>query len=153
MQISLTEMYIWHNLHIFYTVLQAGLPCVIADPDPDSSQASFEVDLSIANQVTENLITGQRPPAQSDFRPEFVRLPPPLHVCEDELAWLNPTDVEHTVAWDSSMCVSNTSSIEVKKLMAKAFKGRGGFTCLFIYLFVCLFCMSCKLSLGVASFF
>ncbi|XP_066268363.1 CCR4-NOT transcription complex subunit 11-like [Branchiostoma lanceolatum] len=102
---------------------KAGLPCVIADSDPDSSQASFEFDLSLANQVTENLITGQRPPAQSDFRPEFVRLAPPLHVCEDELAWLNPTDVEHTVAWDSSMCVSNTSSIEVKKLMAKAFKG------------------------------
>ncbi|XP_038053040.1 CCR4-NOT transcription complex subunit 11-like [Patiria miniata] len=98
---------------------RAGLSCIMSDPDPDVGST---YDAEMASSVMESLMCGNKPPMDASFRPELIRLAPPLHVCEDELVWMNPVTADHNLAWDHTMCVNNSAGIEVKRLMTKAFK-------------------------------
>ncbi|KAL3841387.1 hypothetical protein ACJMK2_019540 [Sinanodonta woodiana] len=107
---------------------KSAMPCIV--PDPDSKPTSFEqfgkpgvINPDVQRQTIEALLATNKPPVENCIRPEFIRLAPPLHVAEDELAWLNPTDVEYSIAWDTTMCVSSSAGTEVRRLMARAFKG------------------------------
>ena len=36
---------------------------------------------------------------------------------------MNPVDMDYSVAWDTTMCVSSSAGVEIRRLMSKAFKG------------------------------
>lgn len=40
-----------------------------------------------------------------------------------QFAWLNPVEGDYNIAWDNTMGVSCSAGVEVRRLMAKAFKG------------------------------
>ncbi|WAR03358.1 CNO11-like protein [Mya arenaria] len=82
-----------------------------------------QINPDVQRHCMEELFTNNKPPVENCMRPEFIRLAPPLHIAEDELCWLNPTDVEYNIGWDTTMCVSSSVGTEVRRLMAKAFKG------------------------------
>ncbi|KAK3743853.1 hypothetical protein QZH41_011848 [Actinostola sp. cb2023] len=97
-----------------------GISSILADPDPESSVG---FDSSAASKITETLITGFDPPSNTSLHPTYARVPPPLYSCEDELVWMNPSATAPSIEWDSSMCVTNSAGGEMRRMMAKAFKG------------------------------
>ncbi|CAG0918653.1 unnamed protein product [Notodromas monacha] len=104
---------------------KAGIPVVIDDPDPNAEQTTTP-DPEKIKKTVEDLMAGPNPLANQYYVPEFISLVPPLFVCEDELAWMNPnekwSDDVHKPSWDSRMCAADTSNLEAKKLMAKAYQ-------------------------------
>ncbi|XP_074662057.1 CCR4-NOT transcription complex subunit 11-like [Tubulanus polymorphus] len=107
---------------------RCGIPCIV--PDPDLKPISFEqfhkpgsINQDVQRQTIESLLSGQKPSVNLCLKPEFIRLAPPLHIAEDELAWLNPMESDHQIAWDSTMCLSNSAGTEVRRLTVKAIKG------------------------------
>jgi len=101
-----------------------SIPVVLADPDMRQATSGSPVEQNYSKTTVESLLTGEKGIFEQNFRPEIVRLVPPLYICEDELAWLQPSEpCDHKVAWDGSMCVGNSAGMEAKRLMSKAFKG------------------------------
>merc|ERR1712048_1518207 len=75
-------------------------------------------------QLIEELACGKNPPVAEFNQPPWIRPVPPLHKgSDDELLWLNPTNNDYHFEWDTNMCAENTVEVEVRQLMAKAFKG------------------------------
>lgn len=99
-------------------LVKSGLPAIIADPDIDNSSV-FD---STAAQISETLVTGENAPSEMSFKPQFIRVPPPLYQCEDEFVWMNPHEERPSIEWDKSLCASSSSGSEVHQLMAQAFK-------------------------------
>ncbi|XP_054277880.1 CCR4-NOT transcription complex subunit 11 [Macrosteles quadrilineatus] len=99
---------------------RAALSVLVPDSD---LRSSLPVDPVAAHKTVEALLTGPLPVSAQNYRPEMLRLAPPLHVCEDELVWLNMVSPsEHQAAMDVTACVWNCAGVEAKKLMVKAFK-------------------------------
>ena len=57
------------------------------------------VNPDVQRQTAEFLLTGTHPPAECCLKPDFIRLAPPLHSCEDEVGspFLIRVDVAITV--------------------------------------------------------
>ncbi|XP_065940834.1 CCR4-NOT transcription complex subunit 11 isoform X3 [Magallana gigas] len=107
---------------------KSAMPCVV--PDRDTKPSSFDhfgkpgvINPDVQRQTIESLLTGNKAPVENCMMPEFIRLAPPLHIAEDELCWMNPVDMDYSVAWDTTMCVSSSAGVEIRRLMSKAFKG------------------------------
>ncbi|CAN7992263.1 unnamed protein product [Ixodes hexagonus] len=100
---------------------RSGIPLVVADPDP--KPVVFGGDAPSPAKAMQQLLAVDKPPVESVFQPEFLRLVPPLHDADGEVLWLTPVnEEEHAVVWDPSMCLSDTAGGEAKRLMARAFK-------------------------------
>lgn len=103
------------------SVSKCGNPIIL--PDMDHSKET-EFDETTVRGIMEGLITGDPPLCRQSYRPEFLRLVPPLYHSINEIAWFNVTEpTQFTIEYDASMCVSNCAGAEARKLMGKAFKG------------------------------
>lgn len=100
---------------------RSAIPVIL--PDSDVRLPSLPVDPATTRKTAEALLTGHSPIVSQNYRPEMLRLAPPLHNCEDELVWLTLDEPsEHKVAYDVTACVWNCAGVEAKKLMVRAFK-------------------------------
>ncbi|XP_012258138.1 CCR4-NOT transcription complex subunit 11 [Athalia rosae] len=102
------------------SISKCGNPVIL--PDMDRSKAG-EIDKKIGKSITESLVIGEPPFCSQSYRPEFLRLAPPLYHSADELAWINVNEPnQFTIEYDTSMCVSNCAGAEARRLMGRAFK-------------------------------
>lgn len=103
------------------SVSKCGNPVILPDMDHSKEQ---EFDETTVRNLTESLAVGDPPLCRQSYRPEFLRLAPPLYHSVNEIAWFNVTEpTQFTIEYDASMCVSNCAGAEARKLMGKAFKG------------------------------
>ncbi|KAK7487850.1 hypothetical protein BaRGS_00020897 [Batillaria attramentaria] len=107
---------------------RSAMPCIV--PDRDKKPTSFEqfgkpdsINPDVQRQTIEALLASNKSPVENSLRPEFIRLAPPLHIAEDELVWMIPTESEHRVTWDQGMCANSSAGAEVRRLLVKATKG------------------------------
>ena len=99
-------------------VTKCGIPVIL--PEAESLKPN-EVDKNAAKSVLESLVTGNSPLFNQSYRPEFLRLAPPIHQSVNEPAWMNFSEpAQYTVEYDTNMCVSNYAG--ARRLMGKAFK-------------------------------
>lgn len=85
-------------------VLAALLPVIVPIPDEQLAKDVQYSEQQATLKACEELLTGQCPPSVTSFRPEFIRLAPPLHVAEDEFIFLHPVDTsEYVPLFDKDM--------------------------------------------------
>ncbi|XP_029341001.1 CCR4-NOT transcription complex subunit 11 [Acyrthosiphon pisum] len=95
---------------------KSSLPIIIPDPQKTESKEG-------AKQVLELLISGPKSYVSHNFKPEMMRLVPPLYVCKEEMVWMNMSiRSNHQIMYDKTMCVSTSAATEARELMTKALK-------------------------------
>ncbi|KAJ8948131.1 hypothetical protein NQ318_008484 [Aromia moschata] len=100
---------------------KTGIPVILSLPEKASN--SYTSDIQKDDVIVKKLITGDNAPVNRVYKPEFVTLAPPLLNCQDEPVWLNPTTPkEHTITYDTTMCVPDMAGYEARQLMNKAYK-------------------------------
>lgn len=98
-----------------------AIPVILSLPEKTSN--SYSTDIVKDETIIKKLVTVDDPPLTKVYKPEFITLAPPLLNCQDEPVWLNPTTPkEHTVAYDTTMCVPDMAGYEARQLMNKAYK-------------------------------
>ncbi|XP_056648630.1 CCR4-NOT transcription complex subunit 11 [Diorhabda sublineata] len=117
------------NIQLILAEKQSELPqtCKIGIPVilslPEKSTNCYTSDSPKDDVIVKKLATSDNAAINKVYKPEFVTLAPPLLNCQDELVWLNPTTPkEHTVAYDTTMCVPDMAGYEARQLMNKAYK-------------------------------
>lgn len=102
------------------SISKCGNSIILSDMDHSKMAES---DKTTMRNVTESLAEGDPPLCIQSYRPEFLRLVPPLYHSINELTWFNVTEpTQFTIEYDTSMCVSNCTGAEARRLMGKAFK-------------------------------
>ncbi|XP_043279962.1 CCR4-NOT transcription complex subunit 11 [Venturia canescens] len=115
LQLDLVE----HNSELM-SISKCGYPIILPDTDSTSSK---ETNGNVSQSIIEDLCIGNPPVCYESYRPEFLRLAPPLYVFEPENTWMNvESPMLFLPEYDTSMCVSNCAGAEARRLMGKAFK-------------------------------
>lgn len=103
---------------------KSSASCIIPFPLPLVNNTIKENERHSAADAL--LTQGNNSPAIQKWKPEFIRpVPPLLPYTEGEVLWMNPTSVadkQHEFRWDNQMCQNINAGVEVKRLVAKAFK-------------------------------
>ncbi|VVC24065.1 CCR4-NOT transcription complex subunit 11 [Cinara cedri] len=95
---------------------KSSLSVIISDPQ--TSESTEE-----AKQILGELIKGPKSSVLLNFKPEIVRLVPPLYVCKQEMVWLNMScRSNHKILYDKTMCVPTSAVTEAREIMIKALK-------------------------------
>ncbi|KZC07603.1 PREDICTED: CCR4-NOT transcription complex subunit 11 [Dufourea novaeangliae] len=105
-------------------VAKCGNPVIL--PDMDHSKAIQTYNSKNVTKFMAEIYAykdNYPPLCFESYRPEFLRLAPPLFRSFDELSWFNVTEPsQFTIEYDTNMCVSNCAGAEARRLMGKAFK-------------------------------
>ncbi|KAF5303630.1 hypothetical protein FQA39_LY09877 [Lamprigera yunnana] len=98
---------------------RSAIPAVIALPEKQTN--SYVVESDKKDEFAEKLLTTDN--LYRTYKPEFVTLAPPILNCKDEPVWMNViSPKEHTIAYDTTMCIPNMAGQEARQLMTKAYK-------------------------------
>jgi len=83
-------------------------------PDPRTTD---NVDLpTLQRKTIEGLLLGPDPLATKTLKPEFLRIPPPLYLRENEMIWQDPVDLSYiTYEYDTTMLETDEVGSEAKK--------------------------------------
>jgi len=104
---------------------KSGIPVAIPDPDKKSSKYRPDPEPLRRSAATELLTYEKDHYLGGVFQPQAVRIPPPLHVSEEEFIWMFPSELDDLpFLWDTSIAMGASSlGAEARNLMTKAFKG------------------------------
>lgn len=104
-------------------IAKCGHPVILPDMDHSKVTQNY-IPRNVTKSMAETFMYNDNPPlSYESYRPEFLRLAPPLYRSFDELTWFNVTEPsQFTIEYDSNMCVSNCAGAEARRLMGKAFE-------------------------------
>lgn len=104
----------------FTSISKCGYPIILSDMD---NARANEPNGSSSRSIIEDLCIGDPPTCYESYRPEFLRLAPPLYHFGTEYTWMNVVEpATFLPEYDASMCISNCAGAEARRLMGKAFK-------------------------------
>jgi len=107
-------------------VNKSSVSCIMPFPDPFVNNVSVENAGQERQMIIEQLLSqGSNSPAAQKWKPEFIRPIPPLLPHRDgEVVWINPAlkESERELVWDKQMGENTNVALEVKRLVARAFR-------------------------------